>query len=580
MNGRWFNMKKRLMKKYGITETGAMNLIKSSIASFWQYLTYMLPLMLIMFFSKSLHEGKNLNLPAYLMISVLIFMVMYYVTNKQYIKSYSATYRESEALRIELVETIKKLPLSYFSKHNLTDISQTVMTDVANIEQAMSHAICSAYGWLGYFALIGLMLIMGSPVLGMCIVIPVVVALIILFRSKQDQVKSNAKYYNQLRENSQKFQEAFELQQEIKSNNLQDKVRQSVTRTLQETEKIHIRTEFKTNISSSLLATLPQFSMALVILVGLSMLLNGSLSLIYYIGYIISAAKIADSFTGALDYLLMIIYYQNSFNKVSELRSEDIQTGADVTLKNYDVEFKNVNFGYDKSNQIIHDISFIARQGEVTAIVGPSGCGKSTVLKLLSKLYDYDDGEIFIGGKDISKISADSLYKNVSMVFQDVDLFDDTIFKNIKSGRSNATDEEVYRAGKLANVDEIVSNLPDGYETYIGENGSNLSGGERQRISIARAILKNAPIILLDEIAASLDVENELKIQEGLNTLIKNKTVIIVSHRLKSIENADQIIVMNNGKIDSFGKHEKLMSQSDIYRIMIDKSRLTEAFIY
>lgn len=573
-------MKEKLEKKYGVTAKGAGNLIQSSIASFWQYLANMLPLLLVMAFLKNLYEGKNLGGGVYLVASLAIFIIIYLVTNRQYIKSYSTTYKESEDLRLELIERIKNLPLSYFSSHDLTDLSQTVMMDVARIEQAASHAICLAYGWFGYFVVISILLFIGSPILALSIVVPVVLAMAILFASKKYQYRSNSKYYNQLRENSQKFQEAFEMQEEIKSYNLQGKVEKSLGKTLAESEKIHIRTEFKTNIGSSLLASLPQFAMALVIIIGLNMFLRGDLSLIYYIGYIICASKISASFSGALEYFLMLIYFQDSFRKVSDLRQEKTQPGSDPSFNSFDVEFKNVDFSYINDKKVIQDLSFTARQGEVTAIVGPSGCGKTTVLKLLSKLYDHDGGQIIIGGEDISKISPESLFKNVSFVFQDVDLFDGTVFENISLGASDATEDEVYRAGQLANVDEIVAGLADGYETKIGENGSKLSGGERQRISIARAILKDAPIILLDEIAASLDVENELKIQDGLNRLIKDKTVIIVSHRLKSIENADQIIVMDRGQVESFGGHKSLLEGSDTYQAMLARSKLTEAYAY
>lgn len=274
-------MKRKLMNKYGITENGAKNLIKASAASFWQNVTYMFPLMLILLFLMKISETRTLSFGIFFVGMVAIFLLMYYVINKQYLKSYSATYKESEELRYELVGIMKKLPLSYFSKHNLTDISQTIMADIANIEQAISHAICTAYGWCGFFVLVSVMLIAGSPLLGICIVIPVFAAVLILFKSKNIQHKMNSQYYSRLRENSQEFQDAFEMQQEIKSYNLQRNVRKNVTDKLKDTEKIHIKSEFSTNIPSSLLSTLSQFSMALVIILGLRMYLAGELNLIF-----------------------------------------------------------------------------------------------------------------------------------------------------------------------------------------------------------------------------------------------------------------------------------------------------------
>lgn len=310
------------------------------------------------------------------------------------------------------------------------------------------------------------------------------------------------------------------------------------------------------------------------------MYLTNQIKLIFYIGYIICATKVASGFTGILDGLLMIMNFQSSFKSVSAIRKTPLQQGENVAIQTFNVEFKDVSFAYENGRNVISDLSFKANQGEITAIVGPSGCGKSTILKLLSRLYDHSSGQILIGGKDISKISTNSLFENISIVFQDVELFDDTIFENIKCGNPNATTEDVLRAGKIANVDEIADKFADKYNTKIGENGSKLSGGERQRISIARALVKDAPIILLDEISASLDIENEVKIQAGLDRLIKNKTVIIVSHRMKSIENANKIVVIENGKVESIGEHKYLLKNSAMYRTLVQCSQLASEYEY
>ena len=310
------------------------------------------------------------------------------------------------------------------------------------------------------------------------------------------------------------------------------------------------------------------------------MYLNDQIKLIFYIGYIICSTKVASSFTGILDSLLMIINFQSSFKSVSTIRKTPLQQGENVNIQTFNVEFKDVSFAYENGRNVISNLSFEANQGEVTAIVGPSGCGKSTILKLLSRLYDYNSGEILIGGKDISKISTNSLFENISIVFQDVELFDDTIFENIKCGNPKATTEDVLTAAKIANVDEIADKFVDKYNTKIGENGSKLSGGERQRISIARALIKDAPIILLDEISASLDIENEVKIQSGWDHLIKNKTVIILSHRMKSIENTNKIVVIENGKVENIGEHEYLLKNSAKYRTLVQCSQLASEYEY
>ncbi|MBQ3437687.1 MAG: ATP-binding cassette domain-containing protein, partial [Fusobacterium sp.] len=246
----------------------------------------------------------------------------------------------------------------------------------------------------------------------------------------------------------------------------------------------------------------------------------------------------------------------------------------------YDIELENVSFSYNKDENILKDVSFLAKQGEVTALVGISGCGKTSILKLVSRLYDYDRGTIKIGDKDIKKISTKNLFEKISIVFQDVILFNNSILENIRLGRPDATDEEVLKAAELANCNDFIKKMPNSYNTLIGENGVALSGGERQRLSIARAFLKNAPIILVDEISASIDVENEKKIQESLNKLLKNKTALIISHRLKSIENVDKIVVINDGKVEAVGKHKDLLRKSQTYLNLIEKSLLSENFKY
>ena len=329
----------------------------------------------------------------------------------------------------------------------------------------------------------------------------------------------------------------------------------------------------------SISTNIQNLTLGATILFGTSIYLKGEASLLYLIGYIMCASKIIDAVNSLLSNFAELMYLDGNLQRIKELRSTEIQSGEEKKLKKFDIEFKNVEFGYGE-NKVIDNISFIAKQGEVTAIVGPSGCGKTTVLRLMSRLYDYDKGKIIIDDNDIKEIDTESLFENISIVFQEVTLFNTSILENIRFGDKNATDEQVKEAARLANCEEFIEKLPEKYDTLIGENGSKLSGGERQRISIARAFLKNAPIILLDEISASLDVENEMKIQESLNKLIKNKTVLVVSHRMKSIENVNKIIVMENGKIESQGSHMELIEKSKVYKTMVAKSNLAENYSY
>ncbi|HEY4532985.1 MAG TPA: ABC transporter ATP-binding protein, partial [Fusobacterium sp.] len=493
---------------------------------------------------------------------------------------FNATYQESANLRIHLANILKDLPLSYFSKHDTSDLSQSIMKDVADMEHAMSHAIPQACGFLLYLIAISIMMFFGNVILTLCILLPIFLSLLFLYLSKRAQINSSNKYYKKLRENSEFFQESIELQQEIKSYGQKEKIQQELMKQMEETEILHKKTEigqaFPTTFSQSIL----RFILGLTIFIGAGLYLQGKISLLYLLGYTIAASKIMDGVNGLYLNLAEIMYIDARIKRIQELREVKKQSGKRIDLSSYNIEFQGVSFSYQKDYKVIDDLSFVAKQNEVTAFVGSSGCGKTTVLRLMSRLYDYEDGKILVGGKEIANIDIDCFFENISIVFQEVLLFNASIMENIRIGKKSATDEEVIQAAKLANCHEFISNLPEGYQSMIGENGSKLSGGERQRISIARAILKDAPIVLLDEISASLDIENEMKIQESLKYLLKNKTVIIISHRMKSIEKADKIVVMNQGKVESIGKHEELLKVSPIYKNMVEKSNITENFIY
>ena len=572
-------MKEKIQRHFSLTDTGTNNLFKAARTSFCKYLTFMLPPMLVFTFLRDFTNNQLNSLYFYLLLLVAMGVLMYLVVAREYKLTYDVTYEESANLRVELARKIKDLPLSYFSTHNLSDLSQTVMMDVSNIEMAISHAVPETMGFLVFFVIVSIMLCLGNLVLGLCVVLPIWLALALMFISKKMQTRNVKKYYERLLDNANSFQEAFEMQQEIKSYSMQDKIRKDVVEKLTDTEKLHISAEFTMAIMSGVIGILPLIGPVFVAVFGANFFSNGNISLLYYVGYLMAATTISHNYANLSEFILMMFYFEDSYGRIRDLRDVPSQKGLEKGISKFDICFKDVEFKY-VDNKVINGVSFTAKQNEVTAIVGPSGCGKTTILRLLSRLYDYDKGSITIGGEDIKEISTKSLYKNISIVFQNVELFNTSIMENIRMGRKGATDEEVLRAAKLANVDKIIESLPDGYNTIIGENGSKLSGGERQRISIARAFLKDAAIILLDEISASLDVENEMEIQNSINKLIENKTVVIVSHRMKSVEKADKIIVMNEGKVESVGRHDELLKNSILYKEMVKKSQQTEKHIY
>lgn len=573
-------MKNYYKKRYCLSEQGAKNLTKATYFCFMTYLINLAPMLILMALSNQLVSGNVIDTWKYIIASLLTLIVMYVFLSNEYVSLYEATYKESAALRKWIAETLADLPIAYFSKHNLSDLSQTIMSDVEAIEHAMSHSVPKVIGMWLFFPLMGLAMLIGNFKLGLAAIIPTLLSFAVLPLAQKKEVSEYSNYFNVLRDNSEMFQETIELQQEISSFNQSAKVKKALYEKMEESEKIHFKVEF---VSMAILAVSTLFSyisVAVVTAVGINLLINGEISLIYLIGYIIGAIKVKELFDISKEGTIEMFYIEPAVRRIKEISSAFIQEGESASFNNYDIEFKNVSFSYDESKEVLKDVSFTAKQGEVTALVGASGSGKTSILRLISKLYDYGTGSILIGGKDIKNISTDSLFAKVSIVFQDVTLFNTSIRENIRLGKETATDEEVKRAAKLANCMDFIEKLPEGFDTPIGENGAELSGGERQRLSIARAFLKDAPILILDEISASLDVDNEKKIQDSLNTLIKDKTVIIISHRLKSIENVDKIVVIDDGLVEATGTHEELKETSKIYKNLIQKSKLAEEFSY
>lgn len=569
-----------LKESFALTDNGAKGLFKGIVTATIYYLVYMLPMMVIGFFLNLYFEKKELNLTLFVFLIIIVSIIMYIVTSIDYKVTYNETYKESGNLRIEIADILKKLPVEYFSKNNTSDLSQIIMSDISSIEMALSHAISRAIGYGIFLVIISVFLLIGNFKLGLVLILPLYLSIFLFLLTGKIQTMLHNKTYIREREISEEFQQAIEFASEIKSYNLKDDFVNNISNILFEKEKSQLKSNFISGTFLELAILLSKVSIFVTSVIGIRLFLEKKITIIYLIMYIISATKISESLEGLYEYMAEMFYLVNKINRIKNIRNEKIQKGEYVTFDNFDIELKNVDFSYNLENKVINNISFVAKQNEVTALIGPSGCGKSTILRLISRLYDYNNGEILVGGKNIKTIDTECLFSQISIVFQDIILFNNTILENIRIGNLNASDEEVKEAARLAGCDDIVEKLPDGFDTMIGENGIKLSGGERQRISIARAILKNAPIILLDEISASLDVENEYKIQQGLNKLIENKTVIIISHRLKSIQNVDKIVLLDNGKIDSIGNHEELYNKSKLYKSMIKKSELTEKYIY
>ncbi|WP_330508818.1 ABC transporter ATP-binding protein [Lachnoclostridium sp. Marseille-P6806] len=573
-------MRRFLKEKFGLTDRGVRAVELASVISFLVNFGYMLFMMIAMYFGDNVLRGEEKPAWVYLLLLAVTLLFVYCVVDLEYVRTYNATYREASDLRLEIADRLRELPLSYFSRHDLSDLAQTIMQDVSDIEHAMSHAMPRCIGYVFFLAAVGLLLLVSNPLLGLATVLPLLAGFLFMLFSKDMQKRWTGKYFWKSREMTEAFQETIELQREIRSCGIEEENYRRISDMMDGAEKLRLRAEITQGMPMLLSILFMKLTLGVISLVSAWLLGANRIQLIMVIGFLLASVRLVDAMGAMEESFAELLYLDARVKRLNELRETPTQTGRDTELGRFDIVLKDVRFGYEDGTRVVDGVSFTAGQNEVTAIVGPSGCGKSTLLRLISRLYDYGGGEIRIDGKDIREISTDSLFQKVSFVFQDVILFNASVLDNIRMGRADASDEEVKRAAEQAGCAEFIEKLPQGYDTLIGENGSRLSGGERQRISIARAFLKNAPILLLDEIAASLDVENEMRIQSALNQLIEGKTVVIVSHRMKSVENADRIVVMENGRVDAVGTHRELLESSALYRRLIEKSRMTEDFRY
>ena len=565
-------MIEKLMHKYALSGQGAKDLIKGVIACTLQDIAFMIPVTLLYLFVKDLLanslKGKVLF---YVIGAVVCLLIVALVTYFQYNSTFLATYVETGTRRITLAEKLRKIPLSFFSKKDLADLTSTIMADCTYLETAFSHFIPPFVGSMISTVIVAISLFFFNAKMAIASLWVLPIALIIVGSSAKVQQKLSNKSMKAKMDCANGIQECIDTIADLKSNNAEERYLKTLDKKIDNVEKRALKGEFGTAVFVSSAQMVMKLGIATTALVGSSLLIKGEIDVLTFFVFLLLVSRLYDPMQASMQNLAAIISTKTNVARMNEILDHDIQSGdTKLTNDGYDIEFDNVNFSYNDDVKVLAGVSFTAKQGEITALVGPSGGGKTTISRLAARFWDASSGTITVGGMDISKIEPETLLSFYSIVFQDVTLFNTSILENIRLGKKDATDEEVLYAAKLANCDEFANKLPNGYDTEIGENGCNLSGGERQRISIARAFLKNAPIVLLDEATASLDVENETLIQTALSRLIKNKTVLVIAHRMRTVENADKIIVLANGTVAESGAPNELMNKNGLFRHMVE----------
>lgn len=569
-------LREKLMHKYALSEKGASDMIKAFVSVTISDLVLMVPISMLYFLVEDYMNGTLAGKGMFYLAGCLISMVLIAVTTYiQYNATFLSTYVESGVRRITLAEKLRKIPLSFFGKKDLSDLTSTIMADCAIMETASSHFIPELVGACISTTLvaIGLFFFDWRMAIAALWVLPVSFAIVICSEKVQD--KLNKKQMDYKMACADGIQEGLESVRDLQAYNYQDDYMNGLDTKIHAVEKHAIVTELGMALFVGSAQMILKLGIATVALTGGYLLASGKIDIITFFMFLMVVSRIYDPMQVSLQNVAAINAAGVQSDRLDEILSHDVQEGTTVLdNKGYDIEFKNVGFSYDTKETVLKNVSFVAKQGEVTALIGPSGGGKTTVSRLASRFWDADCGTITVGGMDISRIDPETLMSLYSIVFQDVTLFNNTVMENIRIGKKDATDEEVIQAAKLAHCNEFIKKLSKGYDTVIGENGSELSGGERQRISIARAFLKDAPIILLDEATASLDVDNETFIQESLSRLIKDKTVMIIAHRMRTVANADKIVVLKDGVVAESGSPAELEKQNGIYKGMVNTQML------
>ena len=570
-------MYKWVQNTFALSEEGSRTFVRGVVWTFLHFVSLMFPMMMLFYF---LMEQMGIGEFAgktphgtlfYVGIAAVLFIVMLVIYRFSYSATYSSVYDESMRRRVSIAEKLRKLPLSFFGKKNLSDLTSTIMDDCNALEMIFSHAVPELFAAIGSVTIIGIMLFCYNWKMSIALfwVVPAAALLIALSKKIQDRWFINS--YNMRREIIEDIQEGLENVQEIRSYSGEAAYLRHFDKDCIRYEKSQMDSDIKVGMFLNSAQGILKMGLATVLITGARLWTKGEIDVFTYLVFIVCAATIYNPIFLVFNNLAELFFVNVRLRRFREMDQMPIQHGeTEFTPANYDIEFKDVDFNYNENKQVLKKVSFTAKQGEITALVGPSGSGKTTAAKLAARFWDIQGGTVTLGGQDISKIDPETLLKNFSIVFQDVVLFNTSIKDNIRIGKRDASDEEILKVAKLAGCDEFVQKMPQGYDTVIGENGDTLSGGERQRISIARALLKDAPIILLDEATASLDVENESKIQRGISQLVKGKTVIIIAHRMRTIANADKVVVLQDGHIAETGSPAELKAKGGLFSKMLE----------
>lgn len=567
-----------LREKLALSEEGARNLRKGAIACVFANLSSMLPISVIflvvsVFMDHLVDPTAPLpSLGIYLGMIVVILAVMFATQWWEYEATFNVVYEESARKRISLAEKLRQLPLSFFGKRDLSDLTSTIMKDCADQERVFSHVMPQLFGTGISTLIIMVCMFFFDWRLSIAVFWVVPVALLFVLGSARFQQTMGKKIIDRRIELADGIQEYLECSREIRATNQSRSFLEKLGAKVKTYEKSQLTAELSGGVFVASAQGFLKIGIATTVLVGLDLLMRGEVSFMVYFAFLLAATRVYDPLSIVLESIAVLLNIRLSLKRMLAIEAEPIQVGSDkFEPAGHDLVFDKVSFAYNSDEQVLDEVSFVAKEGEVTALVGPSGGGKSTVMKLAGRFWDANSGKVSVGGIDVANVDPEALLKDYAEVFQDVVLFDDTVMGNIRLGNRGATDAQVLDAARAANCDEFVQRLENGYETMIGENGSQLSGGERQRISIARALLKDAPIVLLDEATASLDVENETQVQEALSRLLVGKTVLVIAHRMRTVANADKIVVLESGKVAEQGTPEQLMAkESSVYRRMVN----------
>ena len=576
-------MIEKLKHRYALSEDGAKNMIIAFIAVTVSNVVLMLPIGLLYKLSSYLLDGRvpDDKFGFFVAGIIVVFALVALTTLFQYRATFFSTYVESGVRRRTLAEKLRKLPLSFFGKKDLSDLTNAIMSDCALIETASSHWIPELIGSMASTTLIviGLLFYNWKMALAAIWVMPIAFIIVLTSRKGLKSVQKKTLTYKLACQDG--IQEGLETIRDLRSNNMTDEYMNGLNVKIKDVEKNAIVLEFRNAAYVCLAQMILKLGIGTVALVGSMLLVSGDINVLTFFAFLLVVTRMYEPLQIALQNLSAIISIDTTCERMDEILSHDEQGGREeLTNKGYDIVFNHVGFSYEDGKNVLNDVSFTAKQGEVTALIGPSGGGKTTVSRLAARFWDCNKGSVTVGGMNVSDIEPERLLSLYSIVFQDVTLFNNTVMENIRIGKKNATDEEVMAAAKLANCTDFIEKLPDKWNTMIGENGSELSGGERQRISIARAFLKNAPIILMDEATASLDVDNESAIQESISKLIQNKTVLIIAHRMRTVDGVDKIVVLKDGVVAEQGTPEALKKKNGIYKHMIDMQSESEQWKY